>query len=84
MKLVKASWLRSSQCLAEMGLLNFGEKLVDASGRRKVSKSAGTRTGGDRSMQLGVVESCELHSHHQDGEVQAGMALKQGSGERLI
>ena len=38
------------------------------------------------SMRLGVVESCESHSHHQDGGVRAGTepltGETQGAGER--
>src|SRR6202522_4412653 len=30
----------------------------------------------NRSMRLGVVESCELHSHHQNGEVLRGKTAK--------
>ena len=29
----------------------------------------------DRSMRLGIIGLCETHSHHQNGEVQAGTGL---------
>ena len=57
--------------------VSISGKSVDASRRRRVTQSAGTRTSGDRSKRLGIVELCESHSHHQNGEVQAGTGLTQ-------
>ena len=41
-------------------------------GSRGLLAEVGYSVWENRSMRLGVVESCELHSHHQNGEVRRG------------
>jgi len=77
--LIKDKWRGKGYAVVWMLILNSLKESVERPGvvdTRGLLAEVGYSIWKNRSMRLGVVESCELHSHHQNGEVRRGKTAK--------